>query len=110
MKKEMRGAKLKNLLQSWVRGTIGVQTWLDELSISRQLAKQFAANGWIEKIGTGAYKMVGDKISWLGAIYTLQTIKLYKIHVGSITALDLSGYSQYLSFGGIQPKWILKIY
>lgn len=102
-----RGSKLQSALQSWIPGTVGVQSWLDEQGINRQLIKKFVDGGWVKRIGTGAYSLVNDEPSWLGGIYSLQKMKQYKVHVAGISALDLLGYSQYLTFGDTKFKLIL---
>lgn len=101
-----RGSKLRALLQRWIPGTVGVQSWLDEQGITRQLTRKFVDGGWIRKIGAGAYTLVNDDPGWLGAMYALQKMKQYKIHVAGQTALELLGYNQYLAFSEKRPKLI----
>ena len=90
-------SKIKLLLRNWPKGTLGTQSWLETLGVYRQLAEQYRASGWIKKIDHGLYSLMDDQISWHGIIYTLQHQLDYKIHIAATTALDLQGYSHYLS-------------
>lgn len=51
---------------------------------------------WLEPYGRGAYKRSGEKVDWLGSLYTLQTQLQLPVHAGGKTALELQGYAHYL--------------
>ena len=110
--------KLKNLLTQWKRGVVYTQTFLSELGYNHDLVKAYRRSGWIESIGTGAYKLSGDTVEWPGGLYALQMQKKLPVHAGGRTALELKGYAHYVRphrnqcflfapAGTALPKWFL---
>lgn len=109
--------KLNQLLASWPHGTVATQSWLDEQHIYRQLANAYVKNGWIKKLGRGAYMRKGDLVQWTGGLYSIQKQLRLSIHIAAQTALNMKGFAHYLALGenqtvilfGIQneklPSW-----
>lgn len=108
--------KLNYLISNWKRGTVYTQVYLSNLGYYHDLIKSYRRNGWIESIGTGAFKLSGDQIDWFGGVYTLQNQLELPVYVGGRTALELKGFAHYgrlskekcFLFGekGTQlPKW-----
>ena len=64
--------KINKLLQQWPKGTLVVQSWLEQQDIYRQLSDAYCKHGWLERFEPGVYKRAGDDVSWTGALYTLQ--------------------------------------
>lgn len=91
-------SKLKYWLEMHKPGTVCLASWLVDHGISHSLQKRYRKSGWIESIGTGAFKKPGEKLRWQGALYALQTQAKLPIHVGGLTALTLQGYSHYVRF------------
>jgi hypothetical protein len=92
--------KLKRLLENHQPGTVCLASWLeDHADISRNLQTYYRKAGWLESVGSGAFKRPGDAITWKGALHTLQTQAKLPIHVGARTALALQGRSHYLQMG-----------
>ncbi len=91
--------KISQLLSSWPAGAVGVQPWLDSKEIYRQLTKHYADNGWLTKIGNGAYVRAGEKVSWQGGIYALQNGLDLPVHIGGLTALEILGQSHFIPVG-----------
>lgn len=113
-----KSKKLNPLLIQWKRGVVYTQTYLTRLGYNHDLVKSYRRSGWIESLGTGAYKLSGDTIDWLGALYALQKQKKLAVHVGGRTALELKGYAHYARHGRNKcflfgqsntalPKWFL---
>lgn len=92
-------SKIKKLLEGHKQGVPFLAKWLVAKGFSPQLQERYLKSGWIESIGHGAYKKFGDKVSWLGAVYALQTQAEKEIHVGALTAISLFGREHYLRFG-----------
>lgn len=86
---------LNQLLTQWQRGAVYAQTYLSKLGYYHDLVKSYRRNGWLDSIGTGAFKLSGDHVDWLGGLYTLQQQLKLPIHVGGRTALELKGFSHY---------------
>jgi hypothetical protein len=91
--------KIKKLLDEHVPGTVILSSWLEELGISYELQKRYRKSGWIETIGTGAFKRPKENVDWKGVVFTLQKYTNLQIHPGSLTALSLLGYSHYMRLG-----------
>lgn len=110
-------SKINQILQEWPSGTIITTRWLEERGVSRQLVDSYKKSGWLENFGMGAYKRSNDEITWVGALYTLQKLEGYGIHVGGKTALEQHGLSHYIRQSGMTkvilwkksserlPKW-----
>lgn len=94
-----RDKKLNRLLQRWLPGTVLTPRALDELGIYRQLISKYLRNGWVEKLGTGAYARAGDRVDWRGGLYALQTQLAMTIHVGARSALELQGRAHFVPLG-----------
>ena len=111
-----KSKKLNPLLTQWKRGTVYTQTYLSQLGYNHNLVKLYRRSGWIESIGSGAYKLSGDKVDWFGGLYALQQQKKIAVHIGGRTALELKGFAHYgrvssekcfiyANSGVIIPKW-----
>ncbi len=93
------GSKINQLLQQWPAGTVATLRWLNCRGVDRRLANKYVQSGWLERLSHGAYKRAGSTVDWAGAVYTLQTQLTLDTHPGGITAIELRGYTQHLSFG-----------
>ena len=89
--------KLNRMLRNWGKGTVATTPFMKQYEIDYDLIKRYKKSNWIEAVGTGAYKLVDDEIDWYGAIYALQNQMDLTVHPGAKTALQLLGYSHYLS-------------
>ena len=96
-----------------------LSNWLNEQGYSYGLQKRYRKSRWLESVGTGAMKRVGDRVGYEGAIYALQNQTEASIHPGGRTALGYLGKAHYLEletkrvtvFGGIGeklPPWFKK--
>lgn len=83
-------------MQEWPDSTVVTTEWLKEKGVSRQLADSYKKSGWLESYGKGAYKRPHEEITWAGALYTLQEIGGYSIHVGGKSALEKHGLGHYV--------------
>ena len=91
-----KSTKINYLLSKHLPGTICIAPWLENQGISKDLQKHYRKSGWLEKIGTGAFKRPNDPIDWQGGLYTLQFQAELPIHVGAITALTMHGVTHYI--------------
>lgn len=91
--------KLKKLLAQHLPGTVSVAAWLMRCGISRDLQKHYRNSGWLESAGTGAFKRPGEKVTWQGGLYALQSQSGLVVHAGALTALALQGYAHYVRLG-----------
>jgi hypothetical protein len=92
-------SKLNQLLTRWQRGAVYTQTYLTRLGYYHDLVKGYRRNGWLDSVGTGAFKLSGDSVDWFGGLYSLQQQLKSPVHVGGQTALELKGFSHYGRLG-----------
>jgi len=108
--------KLTKLLENHKAGTVCLASWLENLGISSELQRRYRKSGWLESLGTGAFKRPKDTINWQGGLYALQYQANLPIHAGGITAISMQGYAHYVRAGQekvflfsptktILPKW-----
>jgi hypothetical protein len=98
MSRQSKG-KLNQLLQAWPRGAVVTTPFLHEKRVYRQLVTKYLRNGWIGRVGRGAYFRCGDTVDWRGGLYALQAQLGMTVHVGGRTALELLGLAHFLPFG-----------
>lgn len=91
--------KIRRLLDNHKPETVCLASWLESLSISRDLQKHYRRSGWLESIGKGAFKRPGEKVRWQGGLYALQAQAELPVHAGALTALSLLGLTHYARFG-----------
>jgi hypothetical protein len=91
--------KLNQILQRWPANAVCLSSWLEERGISRKLAHYYCKAGWLERIGSSAYKRPGDKITWVSGLQALQTQAGLNVHLGGKSALLFQGYTHYVPMG-----------
>jgi len=98
MASEKRG-KLNKLLRNWPSGMIGTIPWFEGHGIYQQLLHDYKKNGWIEQLGSGAYRKAGDRVNWANGLNALQVQLKLPIHVGGKSALELRGFEHFVTAG-----------
>jgi hypothetical protein len=88
--------KINRLINQWTTGAPSATSYLCASGFGRDLLVKYKKSGWLEPFGRGAYIRSGDKVDWLGALYTLQTQLRLSVHAGGKTALERKGYAHYL--------------
>jgi len=89
-------SKINQIMQKWPAGTIALSQWFNDNEISSQLLSKYKKSGWIESIGSGAFKKANDSVDYTGAVYAMQNQLGLSIHPGGKTALSLQGKAHYL--------------
>jgi hypothetical protein len=113
-----RSQKLKTALDNIPEGTVVLSSWLEKMDISPDLQRRYRHSGWLQAVGSGAMIRVGDRVSWEGVLYALQTNAGLPIHAGGKTALSLQGKAHFLQLGQASvnfvgaldvrlPKWVV---
>lgn len=95
-------SKLNRVLKNLPGGTVAAQSWLERLGVYRQLSRRYLTEGWLEKLGYGAYIRSGDTVDWIGGVYTMQEQLALRVHIAADTALQLKGLGHYLPMGEAQ--------
>jgi hypothetical protein len=90
------GKKLKSLLAAISSGGIVTSAKLSELGISHGLARNYVTNGWLHRIGVGAYRRPHENPTWQAAVHALQTQLHLPVHVAALTALAAEGARHYV--------------
>ncbi len=98
--------KLRQIFKQWPRGTVAAQPWLESQGVYRQLARTYLRSSWVERVGRGAYKLAGDRVSWTGGLYAIQRHLELPIHAGARTALEFQGYAHFLPIGKGTTVWL----
>lgn len=111
-----RDTKIKPLLNEWQSHTVATSEWLRQRGITAQDVRNYVSSGWLKSLGRGAFKRPNETVTWQGAIYSLQKQLALPVHVGALTALEMTGYQHYVRFQHakayvvsgpevILPKW-----
>ena len=77
------------------------RAWLNAQGVSRSSIDYYLRAGRLEAVARGAYRRPGPALKWEHLVYSLQELG-YPIHVGGRAALELQGYTHYLSMSGKQ--------
>lgn len=91
--------KLNRLLQAVPRNAVVTTARLRELGVSPQLARKYIQNGWLERLGSGAFTRAGESLDWLGGLYALQSELGLTVHVAAVSALELQGRAHFVPLG-----------
>lgn len=98
--------------------------WLEQNGYSGALRNKYVAHGWLDRLARGVYCRpmpvdAAKAMTWEGVVVSLQTLQKAKFVVGGRTALDVQGFSHYLSsapqrevhlYGtGTRPGWVRKL-
>ncbi|MCD6211958.1 MAG: type IV toxin-antitoxin system AbiEi family antitoxin [Sulfurovum sp.] len=111
--------KLKQLYQLLPEGVVAASSWFAANSYSSQLVYKYVKNGWLTKLGNGAYIRPASILEWQGVVLGIQKLAGLPFHVGGLSALNILGYAHYLPIGGEKtislygektpPAWIRQI-
>ncbi len=111
--------KLKQLYQLLPEGVVTPSSWFTNNGYSSQLVYKYVKNGWLTKLGNGAYIRPASILEWQGAVLGLQKLAEQPFHAGGLSALNILGYAHYLPIGGEKtislygektpPAWIRQI-
>jgi len=110
------GTKINQLIKLWKPGLVFTSSFLKKEGINYDQQFAYKKSGWLESIGSGAFKKEGDLINWSGGLHALQNQLNLGIHLGGKSALIKQGYSHYayvlepnlflfLSRDNKLPKW-----
>ena len=117
MAKQVEG-KLNRLERLLPEGLLVDASWLTEQGYSTSLRRQYVTAGWLEQPTRQVYQRPRGSLSWQQAVVSLQTLLGERLVVGGRTALDLQGFSHYLTRDTKQvhlygpehaPAWLHKL-
>lgn len=82
-------------------GLVVDRAWLNAQGVSRPNIDYYLRTNRLEAVARGAYRRPGPALKWEHLVYSLQELG-YLVHVGGRAALELQGYTHYLSMSGKQ--------
>lgn len=94
-----KSAKIKPLLNDWKPHTVATSEWLGGRGITPQDVRNYLASNWLTSLGRGAFKRPYETVTWQGALHSLQKQLGLSIHVGALTALEMTGHQHYVRLG-----------
>ena len=98
--------------------------WLRDQNIDPKSIHDYVRSGWLERVIRGVYRrplpenvQASSDTEWQIPLLSLQWIMDWDVHLGGESALDLAGYSHYLSLGqrprihlyGDTPSWLKRL-
>lgn len=97
--------KIQQILESYPDSKLFFGEWLSDQGLDAKGQYAYMKRGWLSRLSKGVYVLQGTSPSLFNAVsaYNVQLSK--HCIVGAYSALDLRGYSHYLSMG--KPKAFL---
>ncbi len=88
--------KLKKLLEAMLPQSVVTSAMLRDLGISNGLARDYTNNGWLVRIGVGAFRRTHEQVTWQAGLHALQSQLGCPVTLGAISALASNGSAHYL--------------
>lgn len=120
-----KGAYKQSLKTLLPYGMLATKKWLAEQGLSAHALDNAVKTDTLLLLATGVYSQYSRSVSWEGVVASMQRMErredeqLPPVVVGGLSALSLSGLSQYLSFGntphihlyaaGKLPTWLARL-
>jgi hypothetical protein len=111
--------KLNLLERTLPEGLLVDAAWMERHGYSTSLRSQYVSSGWLVQPVRGTYKRPLGELSWEKVVVSLQKLLESDLTLGGRTAIDLQGFSHYLSpsgpstihlYGTRQPPgWLAKL-
>jgi hypothetical protein len=92
--------KLNALETTLPQGLVVDARWMEQHGYSTSLRSKYVAAGWLVRPVRGTYKRPLGEVTWQKVVVSLQTLLKSGLTVGGRTALDLQGFSHYLTPNG----------
>src|SRR3954469_3708317 len=89
--------KLNNLEKTLPQGLLVDAGWMGRHGYSTSLRSQYVSAGWLVQPVRGTFKRPLGELSWQKVVVSLQRLLDSNLVVGGRTALDMQGFSHYLS-------------
>jgi hypothetical protein len=89
--------KLNSLGRLLPEGLLVDAAWMEHHGYSTSLRSQYVSAGWLLQPVRGTYKRPRGELTWQKVIVSMQTLLGSGLSVGGRTALDLLGFSHFLS-------------
>lgn len=111
--------KIQRIIEANPNTTIAFGDWLSGQGLDRKDQYAYTKSGWLLRLSKGVYKIQGTTPTLLQTVSAYNSQLSKNCIVGAYTALELRGYSHYLSMGKPQaflftghsdrlPSWLLQ--
>jgi hypothetical protein len=116
--------KLNWLQQTLPEGMVVDSGWLERHGVSRQLRRKYVMNGWLQTLARGVFcrstlPEVQSTVPWQQLVISLNALENLPVAAGARTALELQGFSHYVSSTGSReahlyangklPGWVSRV-
>ncbi len=91
--------KINNIISLIPQDSLLFSSWLASQGIDRKGQSMYVHSGWLERVSHGVYKIAGKNPTLYGAVASYNNQLGKACHVGASSALDLRGYSHFVSLG-----------
>lgn len=91
--------KIQQIIESAPHNAMLFGTWLAEHGLDARSQHAYMKSGWLCRVSKGVYKVQGDNPTLLTTVSSYNNQLGKHCIVGAFTALELRGYSHYLSMG-----------
>lgn len=88
--------KLPKLLQAMPPQGVVTSAMLADLGISTSLLQEYLKNGWLARIGVGAFRRAHEEVTWQAGLHALQSQIHSSVTLGAMSALAADGSAHYL--------------
>jgi len=116
---EQKHGKLNQLERTLPEGLLVDAAWMEKNGYSTSLRSQYVSAGGLVQPARGTYKRPRGELNWEKVVVSLQKLLSSDVTLGGRTALDLQGFSHYLSASGPStihlygskspPGWLSKL-
>ena len=111
--------KMQQILETAPHDSVLFGSWLSSQGLDARGQYSYMKSGWLDRISKGVYKKHGTTPTLMSTVSSYNTQLGKRCIVGAYTALELRGYSHYLSMGKPMaylftdrtnklPSWLLK--
>jgi hypothetical protein len=90
-------SKLNHLLQLLPEGLLVDAAWLSARGYSSSLRAKYVAAGWLDQPARRTFRRPRGQLSWPQVVVSLYALLGHRLALGGRTALELQGYSHYLT-------------
>jgi Transcriptional regulator, AbiEi antitoxin, Type IV TA system/Transcriptional regulator, AbiEi antitoxin N-terminal domain len=94
---EQKHSKLNQLERTLPQGLLVDAAWMERHGYSTSLRSQYVSSGWLVQPARGTYKRPLGELDWKRVVVSLQKMMGHEPTIGGRTALNLQGFSHYIS-------------
>ena len=93
------GTKINSIRNKVVPDGVMLSTWLTSEGITRAEQSSYTKHNTLKRVSTGIYKFPDTELSLYGILTSYNEQGNFNYHLGASTALEIRGFSHYISMG-----------